>query len=95
MMPLKKEAQQLGREAVKYAFAGENRKMVTLTRISSYPYRTKIQIMDLEQVAGVERVMDLSYLEENHHQIRESYMDYILPLIGALPEYVELKGFRH
>ncbi len=91
----KKEAQQLGREAVKYAFAGENGKMVTLTRTSSYPYRTKIQILDLEQVAGVERVMDLSYLEENHHQIRESYMDYILPLIGALPEYVELKGFRH
>ena len=52
-------------------------------------------IRDREQVAGVERVMDLSYLEENHHQIRESYMDYILPLIGALPEYVELKGFRH
>ena len=47
--------------------------------------------MNLDQAAGVERVMDLSYLEENHHQIRESYMEYILPLIGTLPEYVELK----
>lgn len=88
----KKEAQKLGREAVKRAFAGETKKMVTLTRISSYPYRTKIQSLELEQVADVERVMDLAYLEENHHQIRESYMDYILPLIGPLPEYVELTG---
>ena len=50
-----------------------------------------VELTGLDQAAGVERVMDLSYLEENHHQIRESYMEYILPLIGTLPEYVELK----
>lgn len=91
----KTEAQQLGSEAVKRAFAGESGKMVTLTRISSSPYRTEIQTLDLEQVADVERVMDLSCLEDNRHQIKEAYMDYILPLIGDLPEYVELDGISH
>ena len=46
-------------------------------------------------LADVERVMDLSYLEDNRHQIKEAYMDYILPLIGDLPEYVELDGISH
>ena len=87
----KKEAKKVGSEAVKRAFEGESGKLITLTRVSNQPYRIKIQTLNLDQAAGVERVMDLSYLEENHHQIRESYMEYILPLIGTLPEYVELK----
>lgn len=86
----KEEAEMLGRTAVICALAGETNKMVTLTRTSDAPYHVKYETLDLADVADVERVMDLKYVKENHHDIEESYMDYILPLIGELPEYVEL-----
>ena len=52
--------------------------------------RVKTESLALEAVADVERVMDLSYVRDNHADIREAYMEYILPLIGELPEYIEL-----
>lgn len=86
----KEEAEMLGRTAVTCALGGETDKMVTLTRLSDQPYRVKYETLDLEKVADVDRVMDLKYLKDNRHDIEESYMDYILPLIGELPDYVEL-----
>lgn len=86
----KQEAEMLGRTAVTCALAGESNKMVTLTRTSDKPYHIKYETLNLGEVADVERVMDLKYLKENHHDIEDSYMDYILPLIGELPDYVEL-----
>ena len=84
----------LGREAVKCAFAGETGKMMTLTRLSSVPYEVKSETLELEKVADVERIMDTAYVEANHADIKDTYMEYILPLIGELPEYIEINNME-
>lgn len=92
------EAEALGREAVRRALAGESGRMMTLTRTGGGDYEVKIQSLALEQVADVERVLDLKYIKGNHADIEEDYMEYILPLIGELPEYIELDqqgGAKH
>lgn len=86
----KTEAEMLGREAVDRALAGESGRMMSLSRVSSSPYEVKTESLALEAVADVERVMDLAYVRDNHADIREAYMEYILPLIGELPEYIDL-----
>ena len=88
------EAEMLGREAVKCAFAGETGKMMTLTRLSSMPYKVRSEALELEKVADVERVMDIMYVNENHADIKDAYMEYILPLIGTLPEYIEIDSME-
>ena len=86
----KTEAEMLGREAVDRALAGRAAGLMSLARVSSSPYEVKTESLALEAVADVERVMDLAYVRDNHADIREAYMEYILPLIGELPEYIEL-----
>lgn len=85
----KKEAEDLGREAVKHALMGETGKMMSLIRISNAPYEVKIGTLKLKKVADVESTVDFKYLKKDCADIDESYMEYILPLIGELPEYID------
>lgn len=81
----------LGRTAVKMALEGHSGEMVTLNRKSDFPYETEITGIALEQVAGKDRVLDLRYVTPEQNYIYREYLNYILPLIGELPKYADLK----
>lgn len=85
------EAEKLGRKAVCMAVEGHTGEMVTLLRKSDSPYETEIVGTDLEEVAGKDRCLDLSYVNDERNFIKREYLDYILPLIGELPRYAELE----
>ena len=84
------EAEILGRRAVEMSVEGHSGEMVTLNRRSDFPYGTEITGIGLERVAGKDRVLDLRYVTPERNYIDREYLNYILPLIGELPEYAEL-----
>lgn len=89
------EAEALGRMAVRRTVEGRSGEMVTLNRRANSPsYETELTGIPLEQVAGKERVLELRYVTSDQNFIRKEYLEYILPLIGELPEYAKLKRKR-
>ena len=86
----KEEAEELGRAAVRSILSGETGKMMTLSRVNSFPYEVNIETLELEMVANVERILDVGYISDNQTDVKSDYLEYILPLIGELPEYVEI-----
>lgn len=80
------EAERLGRAAVEAALEGHTRQMVALKRISSRPYRTVLERLPLEAIASGDQSLSLEYITE--HAVQAEFLDYLLPIIGPLPEYL-------
>lgn len=80
------EAERLGRAAVEEALAGHTRQMVSLKRVCNRPYRTELELLPLEAIAAGDQNLSLEYVTE--HNVQPTFLDYLLPIIGPLPEYL-------
>ena len=81
------EALLMGKFAVKAAVDGESGKMVSIVRLSNKPYKTKLQLVPIEDVVKEEARLPLHYLNAEKNHINAEYLDYIEPLVGPLPTY--------
>lgn len=84
------EAYQCGIEAVMLAEKEQSGFMVTIDRISDFPYKIKFGKILLSEVAIKAKPMPKYYFNERGNYVNEKFHNYIKPLIGELPEYVEL-----
>jgi 6-phosphofructokinase 1 len=91
----------VGKAAVELAVKGHNSVMPTIVRISSKPYRWKIGVAQLADVANVEKKMPRDYITADGFHITQKCRNYLQPLIageafppfeGGLPKYVRLKN---
>jgi len=91
----------VGKAAVEYAVKGMNSVMPTIVRTSSKPYRWKIGVANLSDVANVEKKMPRDYITPDGFHITAKCRNYLQPLIageafppfeGGLPKYVRLKN---
>lgn len=91
----------VGKAAVELAVKGVSGVMPTIIRASSRPYRWKIGVAKLEDVANVEKKMPRDFITPDGFHITEKCRNYLLPLIGGeafppfengLPRYVRLKN---
>jgi len=91
----------VGKAAVELAVKGENSVMPTIVRTSSKPYRWKIGVAKLSDVANVEKKMPRDFITEDGFHITQKCRNYLQPLIageafppfeGGLPKYVRLKN---
>ncbi|MDD5404628.1 MAG: 6-phosphofructokinase [Sulfuricella sp.] len=96
-----KQAYQLGKAAVELAVKGRNSVMPTVQRLSDEPYKYKIGVADLKDVANVEKFMPKDFISKDGFGITEKCRRYLAPLIqgedyppykNGLPEYVTLKN---
>ena len=85
------EAYQCGLEAVKLAEAGETGYMVTIIRESNEPYKAGFGKALLNDVAVKARPMPRDYFNEEGNFVSDKFIDYIRPLVGDLPDFVELE----
>lgn len=85
------EAYQCGLEAVKLADKGETAYMVTIERVSNEPYQVQYGKALLKDVAVRAKPMPSDYFNESGNFVSEQFLAYIKPLIGDLPEYIELE----
>jgi len=91
------EAYQVGGAAVKAAFEGHTGEMVALKRISNAPYQCTTELHPISEVANLEKKVPLEWVNDDHTQMKQEFIDYALPLIqaeltpiyvGGLPQHI-------
>ena len=95
------QAYAVGKAAVELALAGRHAVMPAIQRTSDKPYRWKIAVAPLEQVANVEKMLPRDYITKDGYGITAKGRAYLAPLIrgedpppykDGLPQYVRLKN---
>jgi 6-phosphofructokinase 1 len=91
----------VGKAAVELALKGMNSVMPTIVRTSSKPYKWKIGVAQLKDVANVEKKMPRDFITPDGFHITAKCRNYLQPLIAGeayppyeagLPKYVRLKN---
>jgi ATP-dependent phosphofructokinase / diphosphate-dependent phosphofructokinase len=85
------EAYQCGKEAVKLAAKGESGVMVCINRISNNPYTIDFGKVPLKEVAVSAKPMSPDFFNAEGNHVSQKFIDYIKPLAGELPEFVQLE----
>jgi 6-phosphofructokinase 1 len=85
------EAYKCGVEAVKLAGKGETGVMVSIDRISDDPYTIGFGKVPLKEVAVSAKPMSKDYFNAEGNHVSGKFIDYIKPLVGELPEFVQLE----
>ena len=85
------EAFRCGIEAVKLTKAGESGVMVCINRISNNPYSIEFGNALLEDVAVEAKPMPLEYFNASGNHVSPSFIEYMKPLAGELPQFVKLE----
>ncbi|MDQ6627925.1 MAG: 6-phosphofructokinase [Pseudomonadota bacterium] len=95
------QAYDLGKRAVELAMEGANAVMPTIERVSDVPYRWKIGVANLADVANVEKFMPRDFISDDGFGITEKCRRYLEPLIegedypayrNGLPVYATLEN---
>ena len=85
-----KEAREVGRAAVRYACKGRSGS-VAIKRKPGKTYKSYLELVDLKLVAGKNQEVCGKYICPGGNDICPSFRDYCLPLVGGLPETVDLE----
>jgi 6-phosphofructokinase len=89
------EAMRVGVEAVTLLGNGQSGVMVTLERLSDAPYRCRLGVAPLADVANAEKLMPREFINDDGNMITQSFIEYALPLVdGPLPLLARLKVER-
>jgi 6-phosphofructokinase 1 len=95
------QSYKLGVAAVKLAIAGRNAVMPVIERLSNKPYRWRIGVAKLADVANREKMMPRDFITADGFHITPKCRIYLSPLIqgeapppykNGLPDYVKLKN---
>ncbi len=95
------QAYALGKAAVELALKGRNSVMPAIKRVSDTPYKWKIEVAELKDVANKEKFMPRDFISTDGFSITEKCRRYLAPLIvgedyppykNGLPRYVMLKN---
>ena len=89
------EAYQVGGAAAKAAFEGVTGQMVALKRISNNPYQCTTELHPISEVANLEKKVPLSWMNENHTQMTDEFLNYARPLIQAELTPLYIAGLPH
>ena len=95
------QAYAVGKSAVELALEGHNAVMPAIVRVSDRPYRWKIGIAPLAEIANKEKMLPRDYISRDGYGITDKARAYLVPLIrgeapppyrDGLPQYVRLKN---
>src|SRR5262245_33363875 len=95
------QAYAVGKAAVELALKGHNSVMPTIQRVADRPYRWKIGVAQLEDVANQEKMLPRDYITPDGLYITAKARRYLAPLIrgedyppykDGLPQFVVLKN---
>jgi 6-phosphofructokinase 1 len=85
------EAYRCGVEAVKLAEKGDSGYMVSIKRTSNNPYTIEFGKVPLKEVAVSAKPMPTEYFNAEGNFVSQKFIDYMKPLTGELPEFVQLE----
>ncbi len=85
------EAYMLGAEAARHAAAGNTGQMTALIREKGPEYKVRVSTVPLQDVGGKQKPIPREYIAENGMNMAPAFREYIVPLLGPRPEYVDLE----
>lgn len=85
------EAYQCGVQAVKLAEEGETGVMVSIRRVSNTPYSIAFDKVPLNEVAVAAKPMPPEYFNAKGNFVSDSFMEYMKPLSGEIPDFIRLE----
>jgi ATP-dependent phosphofructokinase / diphosphate-dependent phosphofructokinase len=88
------EAFMLGAEAVRHAAEGNTGQMVVLLREAGTEYKVRVGTVPLESVGGKQKPIPKAFIAENGMNMTPAFKEYITPLVGPRPEYVDLESCK-
>jgi 6-phosphofructokinase 1 len=65
--------------------------MVSIKRTSNNPYTIELGKVALKEVAVSAKPMTLDLFNKEGNHVSQKFIDYIKPLAGELPEFVQLE----
>ena len=80
------EARAVGQVAVQLALRGVPSGSVVIKRVSDRPYHATFGHTKLANVARKTKPLDKKYINNAGNNILDSYLDYVAPLAGDIPE---------
>ena len=83
-----REAEEVGRAAVRAALAGETGKMVGIQRIPGDVYGIETNLIDVERVRMIERLLPDKFINEAGNGVTPEFKTWAAPLVGELPRFV-------
>ena len=83
-----REAEEVGRAAVRAALAGETGKMVGIQRIPGDVYGIETNLIDVERVRMIERLLPDTFINEAGNGVTPEFKTWAAPLVGELPRFV-------
>jgi len=95
------QAYAMGKAAVQFALKGHNAVMPIVVRVSNQPYKWKVGMVNLCDVANLEKKLPRDFITEDGYGITAKCRRYLSPLIAGedyppfkrgLPDYVVLKN---
>ena len=66
--------------------------MSALKRVSNNPYKCEIISVPIAGVGGKTRRVPRSMINDKGNDVTEEFIEYVRPLIGEMPRYIDLKG---
>ena len=96
------QAYAVGKAAVDYALAGKNAVMPIIKRVSSKPFKWKIEPAPITKIANIEKKLPPNFIRKDGFGITAAARNYFEPLIRGedpppydkttgLPKYAQLK----
>ena len=94
------ESYMAGKAALEAAVAGATDKMLAFKRAEGIEYRCETELVDLVDVANMEKAIPRAWINEAGNDLRQEFIDYALPLIqgtvevpleDGLPRFANLK----
>jgi ATP-dependent phosphofructokinase / diphosphate-dependent phosphofructokinase len=86
------EAYLVGKMGVKALLDGESDKMITIVRHNEPAYYCTTGLVELAQVANLQRLLPDQYLDNSKTMVTQAFYDYALPLIGdPVPDHARLQ----
>ncbi len=79
------EARMAGRKAAELALAGNMDGSIAIQRTSGDPYKVEYKRVDLSDIAAKTRTLDPDYITPEGNNIKDSFKEYLQPLVGELP----------
>lgn len=89
------EAYDCGVKAIQLAEEGASGIMISIHRVSSFPYQVELKTISLDEVAVNIKPIDDKYINTQGNFVTDEYIKYIKPLVGELPRYSELNFIKH
>lgn len=78
----RKEAIGCGRASVQALLEGKSGWMSTITRLSTEPYRTSIDLIPIEDAVLQAKTLPGEYLDGGHYDVSDAFTKWLRPLVG-------------